>query len=113
MFLNFRVIYSAIYDYSDDVENGPVTYSLDQGGNERYEEFIDGISASLNTQWAKNISLEDVSKDDILRLTAGLHVLFDQLSKFLQGNEKSPASQVISSTTLLRSMNLCNYFTTQ
>ena len=50
MFLYFRAVYSAIYEFSHS-ENGLVTYSLDQGGNRKYEEFIDGISASLNSQW--------------------------------------------------------------
>ena len=114
MFLNFRAIYSAIYKFSHS-ENGPATYSLDRAGNARYEEFIDGISASLNSQWARNICPEDVSKDDrhVLRLAAVLHVLYDQLTKFLQGQENSPPSQVISSTTIQRSITLCKYFTAQ
>ena len=114
MFLNFRAIYSAIYEFSHP-ENGPATYSLDRAGNARYEEFIDGISASLNRQWARNICPEDVSKDDrhVLWLAAVLHVLYDQLTKFLQGQEKSPPSQVINSTTIQRSITLCKYFTAQ
>lgn len=55
MFLYFRAVYSAIYEFSHS-ENGLKTYSLDQGGNRKYEEFIDGISASLNSQWADKIS---------------------------------------------------------
>ena len=84
MFLYFRAVYSAIYDFSHS-ENGLGTYSLDQGGNKNYEEFIDGISASLNSQQARNICPEDVSKDDrhVLRLAAVLHVFYDQLTKFL------------------------------
>ena len=42
-----------------------------------------------------------------------MHVFYDQLSKFLRGDEKSPPPQVISSTTLQRSIELCNYFTAQ
>lgn len=114
MFLYFRAVYSAIYEFSHS-ENGLVTYSLDQGGNRKYEEFIDGISASLNSQWARNICPEDVSKDDrhVLRLAAVLHVLYDQLTKFLQEEEKSPPPQVISSLTIQRSITLCQYFTAQ
>lgn len=114
MFLNFRAIYSAIYEFSHS-ENGLATYSLDKAGNTRYEEFIDGISASLNSQWARNICPEDVSKDDrhVLRLAAVLHVFYDQLTKFLQGEEKSPPPQVITSITIQRSITLCKYFTTQ
>ena len=84
--LNFRVIYSSINEFSHS-ENGPATYSLDQTGNAKYESFIDGIAESLNSQWARNISPEDVSKDDrnFLRLAAVLHVLFDKLTKFLNG----------------------------
>ena len=76
--LNFRAIYSAIYEFSHG-ENGPATYSLAQAGNTKYEEFIDRISASLNSQWARNISPEDVSKDDrhVLRLAAVMHVFYD------------------------------------
>lgn len=114
MFLYFRAVYSAIYEFSRS-ENGLVTYSLDQDGNRKYEEFIDGISASLNSQWARNICPEDVSKDDrhVLRLAAVLHVLYDQLTKFLQEEEKSPPPQVISSLTIQRSITLCQYFTAQ
>lgn len=114
MFLYFRAVYSAIYEFPHS-ENGLVMYSLDQGGNRKYEEFIDGISASLNSQWARNICPEDVSKDDrhVLRLAAVLHVLYDQLTKFLQEEEKSPPPQVISSLTIQRSITLCQYFTAQ
>ena len=114
MFLYFRAVYSAIYEFSHS-ENGLAKYSLDQGGNRKYEEFIDGISASLNSQWARNICPEDVSKDDrhVLRLAAVLHVLYDQLTKFLQEEEKSPPPQVISSLTIQRSITLCQYFTAQ
>ena len=114
MFLYFRAVYSAIYEFSHS-ENGLVMYSLDQGGNRKYEEFIDGIFASLNSQWARNICPEDVSKDDrhVLRLAAVLHVLYDQLTKFLQEEEKSPPPQVISSLTIQRSITLCQYFTAQ
>ena len=112
--LNFRVIYSSIYEFSHS-ENGPATYALDQTGNAKYESFIDGIAESLNSQWARNVSPADVSKDDrhVLRLAAVLHVLFDQLTKFLHGDEKCPPPQIISSTTLLRSIALCQYFTEQ
>ena len=114
MFLNFRAIYSAIYEFSHS-ENGHASYSLDRAGNTSYEAFIDGISASLNSQWARNICPEDVSKDDrhVLRLAAVLHVFYDQLTKFLQEEEKSPPPQVIASTTIQRSIALCQYFTTQ
>ena len=56
-------------------------YSLHQAGNEKYEDFIDGISTSLSRQWARNMSSEDVSKDDryVLRLATVLHVPSDQL----------------------------------
>ena len=47
-------MYSAIYEFSHS-ENGLATYSLDKAGNTRYEEFKYGISASLNSQWARNI----------------------------------------------------------
>ena len=56
---------------------------------ERYEDFIDG-------HWVANeritCSPENVSKDDrgVLRLAAVLHVLYDQLMNFLQGDPKSP-----------------------
>ena len=70
---------------------------------------------SLNSQWARNVSPEDVLKDDrhVLILAAVLHVLFDQPTKFLHGDEKCPPPQIISSTTLLRSIALCQYFTEQ
>ena len=114
LLLNFRVIYSSIYEFSHS-ESGPATYALDQAGNMQYETFIDGIAESLNSQWARNISPEDVSKDDrhVLRLAAVLHVLFDQLTKFLHGHEKSPPPQIISSSTLQQSITLCQYFTEQ
>lgn len=112
--MQFQGVYSAMYEFSHS-EDGPAAYSLDQAGNEKYEDFIDGISKSLNSQWARNMSLEDVSKDDrhVLRLAAVLHVLYDQLTKFLQGDPKSPPPQVINSTILHRSIILCNYFTAQ
>ena len=112
--LNFRVIYSSIYEFSHS-ENGPAPYALDQTGNAKYESFIDGITEPLNSQWARNISPEDVSKDDrhVLRLATVLHLLFDQLTKCLHGHEKSPPPQIISSTTLLQSIALCQYFTEQ
>ena len=77
---DFRVIHSAINEFSDS-ENGPAVYSLHQAGNEKYEDFIDGISTSLSRQWARNMSSEDVSKDDryVLRLATVLHVPYDQL----------------------------------
>ena len=79
-FHDFRVIHSAINEFSDS-ENGPAAYSLHQAGNEKYEDFIDGISTSLSRQWARNMSSEDVSKDDryVLRLATVLHVPYDQL----------------------------------
>ena len=72
---DFRVIHSAINEFSDS-ENGPAAYSLHQAGNEKYEDFINGISTSLSRQWARNMSSEDVSKDDryVLRLATVLHV---------------------------------------
>ena len=78
-FHDFRVIHSAIYEFSHS-ENGPAAYSLHQAGNEKYEDFIDGISTSLSRQWARNMSSEDVSKDDryVLRLATHLHVPYDQ-----------------------------------
>ena len=78
LLLNFRVIYSSIYEFLHS-ENGPATYALDQAGNTKCETFIDGIAESLPiSQWARNISPEDVAKDDrhVLRLAAVLHVLF-------------------------------------
>lgn len=113
-FHNFRVIYSAIYEFSHS-ENGPAEYSLDQAGNVKYEKFIDDISRLLNKCWADNMSSEDVSKIDrhVLRLAAVLHVLYDQLGKFLRRDPKSPPPKVISCSTLSRSIALCNYFTTQ
>ena len=79
-FHDFRVIHSAINEFSDS-ENGPAAYSLHQAGNEKYEDFINGISTSLSRQWARNMSSEDVSKDDryVLRLATVLHVPYDQL----------------------------------
>ena len=55
------MVYSAIYEFSHSAD-GPAAYSLDQAGNEKYEDFIDGISKSLNSQWARNMSPEE--KDD-------------------------------------------------
>ena len=48
-FYNFRVIYSAIYEFSHS-ENGPAANSLHQAGNEKYEDLIHGISTSLSRQ---------------------------------------------------------------
>ena len=78
-FYNFRVIHSAIYEFLHS-ENGPAAYSLHQAGDEKYENFINGISTSLRHQWARNMSSEDVSKDDryVLRLATHLHVPYDQ-----------------------------------
>ena len=59
-FYNFRVIYSAIYEFSHS-ENGLAANSLHQAGNEKYEDLIHGISTSLSRQWARNMSPEDVS----------------------------------------------------
>ena len=42
-FHDFRVIHSAIYEFSHS-ENGPIASSLHQAGNEKYEDFINGIS---------------------------------------------------------------------
>ena len=103
------MVYSAIYEFSHSAD-GPAAYSLDQAGNEKYEDFIDGISKSLNSQWARNMSPEEKDDKDarhVLRLAAVLHELYDQLTKFLQGEPKSPPLQVISSTTLHRSIILC------
>ena len=58
---DFKVIHSAINEFSDS-ENGPTAYSLHQAGNEKYEDFIDGISKSFNSQWAPNMSPENVSR---------------------------------------------------
>ena len=96
-FHNFRVIYSAIYEFSHS-ENGPAEYSLDQAGNVEYEKFVDEISTSLNNCWAENKSSEDVSKVNrhVLRLAAVLHVLYDQLGKFLREDPKSPPPNYLS-----------------
>ena len=79
-FYDFRIIHSAIYEFSHS-ENGPAANSLHQAGNKKYEDFINGISTSLIRQWARNMSSEDVSKDDryVLRLATVLHVPYDQL----------------------------------
>ena len=78
-FYNFRVIHSTIYEFLHS-ENGPAAYSLHQAGDEKYEDFINEISTSLRHQWARNMSSEDVSKDDryVLRLATLLHVPYDQ-----------------------------------
>lgn len=78
MFLNFRVIYFVIYEFFY-FENGFVIYFLDKVGNIRYEEFIDGIFVFLNSQWVRNICLEDVFKDDryVLWLVVVLYVFYD------------------------------------
>ncbi|CAH3150403.1 unnamed protein product [Pocillopora meandrina] len=45
---------SPVKDFSslsiNDSENGPAAYSLHHAGNEKYEDFIDGISTSLSRQ---------------------------------------------------------------
>ena len=66
----------------------PTASSLHQAGNEKYEDFINGISTSLSRQWARNMSSEDVSKDDryVLRLATVLHVPYDQLPWLLTFN---------------------------
>ena len=53
------MVYSAIYEFSHS-EDGPAAYSLDQAGNEKYEDFIDYELSS--SQWAPNISPENVSR---------------------------------------------------
>ena len=107
--LNFRVIYSSIYEFSHS-KNGPATYALDQTGNAKYESVIDGIAESLNSQWARNVSPEDVSKDDrhVLRLAAVLHVLFDKLTQFLHGDEKHIYSLYVSKSVLVVSLDLAS-----
>ena len=52
--------------------NGPATYSLDQAGNTKYEEFIDIIYCFIEQSVGKEHPPEDVSKDDrhVLRLAA-------------------------------------------
>ena len=45
-FYDFRIIHSAIYEFSHS-ENGPAANSLHQAGNKKYEDFINGISTSL------------------------------------------------------------------
>ena len=112
---NYRALYSKIYEFSNS-DNGPVTYTLSEAANARYEAFIDAIAASLNSQWQKNACPEDVSKDDrhVLRLAAVLHVVYDQLTKMLRGeDEPSPPGGEISLITLEQSIALCNYFTEQ
>ena len=54
--------------------------SLHQAGNEKYEDLINGITTLLSRQWARNMSSEDVSKDDryVLRLATLLHVPYDR-----------------------------------
>lgn len=97
-------------------ENGPAIYTLNDVANKRYEEFIDKIPVSLNSQWANNVCPEDVSKDDrhVLRLATILHVFYDQLMKMLNGeDEPSPLSGVITLATLEQSIALVHYFTDQ
>ena len=64
----------------------------------------------------QHLSIANVSKDDrhVLRLAAVLHVVYDQLTKMLRGeDEPSPPSGEISLITLEQSIALCNYFTKQ
>lgn len=112
--LYFRAVYSSIYGFSHS-ENGPASYALDDVANAAYERFIDAIAESLNSQWQRNLCNDDVSKDDrhVLRLTAVLHVFYDQLKKALRGEDLTPPPGVITITTLKQAIALCQYFTTQ
>ncbi|KAL9977403.1 hypothetical protein ACROYT_G014799 [Oculina patagonica] len=81
-------------------------------------EFITRLNASEVkdlSQWQRNLCNDDVSKDDrhVLRLTAVLHVFYDQLKKALRGEDLTPPPGVITITTLKQAIALCQYFTTQ
>ena len=66
--------------------------SLDEEGNNFFENFVDRIAATLNKQWEENRCNEDLSKDDrhVAAVMLGLrsartvmHVLYDQVQKRL------------------------------
>ncbi len=88
---------------------------LDERGNTLFEEFGDSMAQTLNKQWEENRTDEDVSKEDrhVLRLSAVLHVLYDQLNKRLNNEGASPPPSKVSEQTLKRAIRLNKYFAEQ
>lgn len=73
------------------------------------------MAAALNKQWKENRDNEDVSKDDrhVLRLTAVMHLIFDQMEKKLHSEPSTPPPTVINTAMLERATELTNYFAEQ
>ena len=107
------MIYEGIFSFCHK-ENEVVKLQLDRGGNEAFEAFLDKIAHTLNKQWEENRDTKDISKDDrhLLRLSAVLHVFYDQLKKRLGRLEASPPA-VVRKDTLSQVIELTSYFTEQ
>ena len=108
------MVYEGIFSFCHN-ENEVVKLQLDRGGNEAFEAFLDKIAHTLNKQWEENRDTEDISKDDrhVLRLSAVLHVFYDQLKKRLGRLEASPPPAVVRKDTLSQAIELASYFTEQ
>ena len=108
------MVYEGIFSFCHK-ENEVVKLQLDRGGNEAFEAFLDKIPLTLNKKWEENRDTKDISKDDrhVLRLSAVLHVFYDQLKRQLGRLEASPPPAVVRKDTLSQAIELTSYFTEQ